>query len=155
MNKHTPNNSKFHQGKYNIKNPKKYMGNADDVFFRSSWELKAFEFFDNNPNVIKWGSEEIPISYLMPLPNGNIKKRTYYPDIYVEYLDVNGVLQKELIEIKPIKQLKISKAKKATTRYYENHVYLVNQLKFDAAVKWCLANGVKFKTASENQIFKI
>lgn len=154
MKKHKPNNSKFLQDKYIVKNRNKYMGNPDDVFYRSSWELSAFTFFDNNVNVIKWGSEEIAIEYLMPLPNGNIKKRKYYPDIYVEYIDAHGKIQKELIEIKPEKQMRLSKAKKNITRHYENAVYFINQLKFDAAIKWCALHGVKFRTASDKQIYK-
>lgn len=145
------------QVKYIPRNPEKYIGNPDNIFYRSTWEYSAFKFCDNNPNVIKWGSEEIVIEYMKPVltPTGiNYKKSRYYVDLYVEYRDKNGNIQKELIEIKPKKQTSPSKSKRLTTKFVENATYMINSAKWEAAKKWCDMNGVKFCIITEDTLFK-
>ena len=46
------------QGKYYPKHPEKYKGNAGEIFYRSSWELKFMEWCDSTKAVLAWQSEE-------------------------------------------------------------------------------------------------
>lgn len=148
--------TKYQQGLYTLKNPYKYLGDASKVRFMSSWELQVFNYMDNNPNVIKWSSEEVAITYLKPTDN---RLHKYYPDILVLYRDNTGVEKWELIEIKPKAQTKPSRAKSPKVRLYQNITLAVNMAKFAAAQQWCeaqQANGISvtFRILTENQIFK-
>lgn len=135
------------------KNPEKYMGDADNIIIRSSWELRVFQFCDNNPNVLKWGSEEIAIPYMKPGPEG-YKPARYFPDLYVEYIDRNQNLIKEIIEVKPEKFTRASRSRNTVTKAFENMQYVVNMAKFTAANNWCERNGIKFSVLSEKSIFR-
>lgn len=133
--------------------PEKYMGDFENIIIRSSWELRVFQFCDNNPNVLRWGSEEIAIPYMKPFPGG-YKPANYYPDLYVEYNDREGNLIKELIEVKPEKFTKASRSRNSATKAFENMQYIVNMAKFTAASNWCEREGVKFSVLSEKSIFR-
>jgi len=141
------------QDYYKPKHPEKYAGDVENIFYRSSWERDAFMFLDNNPNVLRWSSEEIVIPYMRPTQSGQIKKSKYYPDIYMEYKDRAGKLCKELIEIKPKKQTSPSRSRNAKTKLYENQVYHKNLLKWEAADKWCKMRGIKFRILNEEEQF--
>ena len=69
---------KFHKGRYVLKNPDKYVGNKDNIVYRSSWEKVMMINLDNNPNVWKWTSEETVIPYISPLDN---RRHKYYMDL--------------------------------------------------------------------------
>jgi hypothetical protein len=144
---------RFVQDFYKLNHPEKYMGDPNKVFYRSSWEKHAFTFLDNNIKVKRWVSEGVAIPYLKPTPDGSYKKSNYYPDLYVEYEDRNGNIVREMIEIKPLKQTKQSVSKKKKVKIVENHIYLINQLKWEAAKKWCAARGIKFSVITENSLF--
>lgn len=133
--------------------PEKYIGDPDNIIIRSQWELRAFQFCDNNPNVVKWGSEEIAIPYMKPFPGG-YKPANYYPDLYVEYIDREGNYKRELIEVKPEKFTRASRARKTETKAFENMQYIVNMAKFTAANHWCEKNGIKFTVMTEKSIFR-
>ncbi len=133
--------------------PEKYLGDHTDIIIRSSWELRAFEFCDSNPNVLKWGSEEIVIPYMKPCPGG-FKPARYFPDLYVEYIKKNGEIKKELIEVKPKKFMRASRARNDHTKMFENATFIVNMAKFQAAEHWCKLNGIDFRVMSEDSIFR-
>lgn len=139
--------------RYTLRNPEKYMGDPDNVIIRSSWEYRAFEFCDSNPNIIKWSSEEIAIPYMKPCPGG-FKPARYFPDLYVEYVNREGVIKKELIEVKPKKFTRASRARKTTTKMFENANYVVNMAKFHAAQQWCEANKIDFRVMTEESVFR-
>lgn len=139
--------------RYNPLYPEKYMGDSDNIIIRSSWELRVFEFCDKNPNILLWGSEEIAIPYMKPTLNGP-KLAKYYPDLYVEYVDKDTNLIKELVEVKPEKFTRASRARKQETKNFENMQYIVNMAKFQAASNWCERNGIKFSILSEKNIFR-
>ncbi len=140
---------------YQVRNPEKYLGDVNNVFYRSSWELEAFEFCDfKNPNVLRWASEEIVIPYALPTPNGGVRPAKYYPDLYMEYINAQKQLCKVLIEIKPKKQMKASRARNPKTKMFENAQYMKNQLKWEAAEAWCKKNGIKFMIMHEGDQFK-
>jgi hypothetical protein len=143
---------------YTLRNTHKYMGDCTNVIYRSTWERTAFQFCDNNPNILLWGSEEIIIDYMKPVFNANggltTKPAKYFPDLYVEYVNKKGDTIKELIEIKPKKQTKASKARKYETNFFENMTYIVNMAKWDAAERWCAPRGIKFCLVTEDSLFK-
>jgi len=50
--------SKYHQGRFNPRNPEKYKGDFRNIIYRSSWEVEFMRYCDRNPNILEWGSEE-------------------------------------------------------------------------------------------------
>lgn len=138
---------------YKLRHPEKYIGDVNKVMVRSSWEAYAFEFMENNKNIIKWASEPFPIKYWKPLQNGEFRPANYWPDIYVEYKDKNGEYIKELMEIKPLEQTMPSKSKRKKTKQAQDYIYLVNMYKWEAAKKWCDLNGIKFKVYTQETLF--
>lgn len=143
--------TKFVQGKYEVKNPTKYVGNIHKVSYRSSWELSVHAFFDNNPRILRWASEEIKIPYIKPT-DGRV--HNYFPDYWIEYVNKDGEVVQELIEVKPLAQTRISKSKNPKTKLYENLAYVVNQSKWEAAVNWCKHHNMRFRVLSESDIFR-
>jgi len=129
------------------------LGDVENVFFRSSWEMEAFKFCDNNPNVLKWSSEEIVIPYTKPAANGGFRPAKYTPDLYMEYVKNNGTHCKDLIEIKPHRQTKPSRSKNTKNKMFENQIHFVNQLKWDAARNWCKGKGITFRVITEKDQF--
>lgn len=143
----------FRTGKFKPKNTHKYLGDIDNIEYRSSWELNVFEMLDGNINVLAWASEEIKIPYLKPLSNGDYRLATYYPDVYVEYVNKNGEIIKELMEIKPKKQTKPSRSKNPKVKLTEEYNRAVNMAKWDAAKKWCDSNGITFRIYTEESVY--
>lgn len=144
---------KTRTGEFVPRNPEKYVGAPKVIIYRSSWEQSALKFFDSNPNVVRWSYEDIKIPYLKPMPNGNMRMANYIPDVYVEFYNRHGELKKELLEIKPKKQTKRSRARNVQQKMYENYVYAVNMAKWEAAERWCMGRGVTFRVITEVSIF--
>ncbi len=140
---------KFKQGFYTLRNPEKYVGDPNKIFFRSSWEEHTNRFFDNNPNVVSWSSEEIHIPYIKPTDG---KVHRYFPDYWVEYKDKAGNLIQEIIEVKPEDQVYIQRKKRLTE--YDKVTYNINRAKWQAAAQFCKKKGIKFRILTERSIFK-
>ena len=142
--------SRIRKGKYRVKCREKYVGDVDNVVYRSSWERKTFAFLDTNPKVKKWASEEIWIPYKGP----DGKPHRYFPDLMIEM--VNG--RQMLIEIKPQAQTKPPKVAmkvKRPRRYLkEMKTYWVNQAKWTAAFQWAEKQGVDFMVWTEKTLIK-
>lgn len=141
--------SHFKQGLYTPKNPTKYMGDVTKIRYMSSYELEVHQFFDNNPNVVRWGSEIVAIPYLKPT-DGRIHK--YYPDYYVEYLDKHGQMKTEMIEVKPRSQTVMPRANRKHV-LYEQLTLAVNIAKWQACEHWCKQRGISFRIITERSIF--
>lgn len=142
----------FRQGKYIVKNKEKYLGTKDPRYM-SSWELDVFKRLDENPNVLKWGSETVIVPYYSTIDG---RKRRYMVDIYVEYLK-NGEKITEIIEIKPFKETKPPKKvgrKKKETYLKELYTYSVNVQKWEAATKYAKERGWNFKIITEKDMYK-
>ena len=92
-----------YKGKYKPHNPQKYIGDPSNIVYRSMWERKCMKYFDNNPSVIKWSSEELAIPYYDSLGK---KIRNYYPDFLIKIKNKEGQQKTHLIEVKPSKDLK-------------------------------------------------
>lgn len=138
--------SKYAQGKFNLKNPDKYVGNKTPTY-RSSWEFAFMRFCDEHPNVEKWASEAVKIPYRNPFTG---KHTIYVPDFFIVYVDVNGKKHAELIEVKPTNQVTIENAGKNTRN--QAHAVL-NKYKWEAANAYCRQNNMKFRVVSEQDIF--
>jgi hypothetical protein len=138
--------AKWAQGKYNIKNPDKYIGLRSPTY-RSSWEFAFMNFCDTNASVLKWASESIKIPYRNPFTN---KYTVYVPDFFIVYIDKDNRQHSELIEVKPLSQTSLIEAKK--NKLHRAHAVL-NEAKWGAARAWCNQNGITFRVVSENDIF--
>jgi len=145
--------SNYHSGKFTPKNPKKYRGNVHNIQFRSGWELKMMIWLDENPNVIAYASEEIAIQYQHPFKGRTAR---YFPDFIADIKDIDGKIQRYLIEIKPEKEtiqpIKKSRQKTKTWMYAEA-TWAINQKKWEAAQRFCAANNMKFKLITERELF--
>lgn len=139
--------AKYKQGLYTPINVEKYLGDPTKVRYMSSWELRMFQFLDNNPNILKWGSEEIKIPYIKPTDK---KVHMYWPDFFIIYKDKQGRIKQELIEVKPLKQ---TKPPRKNASMYEKLTYAVNCSKWQAAAEWCKQNNVEFRLLTEKQIY--
>jgi hypothetical protein len=140
-----------HNGRYPVQNYDKYIGNAQQVFYRSMWELKFMKWCDQNPAVLEWGSEEIVIPYLSPV-DGKIHR--YFVDFFIRVRDAQGKVHRYLIEIKPKKFTEPPKpaAKKTRRHIQEVFNYAVNQAKWEQARKFCAQRDWEFRVLTEREL---
>lgn len=139
----------YKQGYFYPFNKDKLLGNHDYVIYRSALELKYYRILDNNPNVVKWGSEEIVVPYRF-----NNAWHRYYIDLVV-FLKMGDEIKKLLIELKPYKQTqppKDSPRKKRKTYLYDCKMWAMNQAKWDAAKMLAEKAGCEFKILTEKEI---
>ena len=101
-----------YSGRFRPRNVKKYKGDYNNIFYRSSWECKYMSFLDSDPRIIEWSSEEIVIPYISPVDN---RTHRYFVDFYVKMQTVHGP-KVYLIEIKPKKQSQEPKQRKRITK---------------------------------------
>ena len=142
---------KYHQGKFLPKNPKKYRGDASNIVYRSSWELKLMLKLDTNPNVIWWVSEETIIPYRSPIDG---KVHRYFVDFLVNLKTTEGKNETLMIEVKPKKQTIEPKKQSRMSKTYLNEVFEwgKNQAKWKAAKEYCDDRGWRFEIFSEKQL---
>jgi len=136
---------KYAQGKFQIQNPNKYIGKGLPTY-RSSWEFAFMQFCDNNPAVLQWASETIHVNYRNPFTG---KNTIYVPDFLIIYMDKNGKRHGEVIEVKPTKETTMEAAK--TQR--DKAAVALNMFKWEAARKFCAAQGLNFRVVNEQDIF--
>lgn len=135
------------KGRFIPKNPQKYAGNVAKIYFRSSWELAVLKYLDSNESVVKYASEELAIPYIKPTDN---QVHMYYPDFIVVYRDKDGTIQKEILEIKPLKE---SLAEKAKTDH-DKLALAINVCKWKAAEQFAKLHGMRFRVLTEQSLFK-
>ena len=138
--------SKYSQGKFYPKNPKKLIG-RQDITFRSSWELTMMRFLDEHPGVIQWASESIKIPYHNP-----VKKcqSLYIPDFLILFQDKYGRRRVELVEVKPKKEALMENAKSNRDKL----ALVVNPAQWAAASAWAKRNGMSFTVITEDNIYR-
>ena len=140
----------YKKGIFNPKNPKKYNGNADNIVYRSSWELRVMKWLDDNPKVIWWASEELPIPYKSPIDQ---KVHRYFPDFIVRIKRKDGQETTMVLEVKPESQTKQPVRRRKTARFIqESATYAVNQEKWRAADLFCKEHGWQFKVLTEKDL---
>lgn len=142
------------KGYYKIKNPEKYLGNVNDIVYRSSWELKFMLYCDMNDKITKWVSESIKITYI----DYKGKTRYYVPDFYLE-IKKGDYIKKLLIEVKPKYQTvepKIPKGtiseKKLKKLKFDLANWQKNKYKWIHAIEWCKKRDIEFKIVTEEQL---
>lgn len=133
------------------KYPIKYKGNPADIWARSSWEIKFFNWCDYNPSVINWSSEEIIIPYRCPTDN-NIHR--YFPDALIQIRDKMGCIKTYLVEIKPLIQTRPPETPKRKTKRYITEVMTwgKNSAKWSAARQYCKDRGYEFIIITEKEL---
>lgn len=142
---------KYHQGKFKPKHPEKYEGDFNNIIYRSGWENKFLIWCDNNPNVLKYSSEEVVVPYISPVDG---KTHRYFVDAKITIKDKTGKISTYLIEIKPYSQTKPPEIKSRKTRSYINAVvtWSINEAKWKAANKYAVKNGYTFKILTEHDL---
>ena len=139
---------RFRQGVFIPVNKDKFIGSK--AFYRSGLELKFMRFCDSNPNVLKWGSENVIVPYISPVDS---KVHRYFVDNFVVIKENNKTV-KYLIEIKPERQTKppTVKYRKKEHLIYEQATYAVNTAKWEAAKKMCVQKGWQFLIITEKHL---
>jgi hypothetical protein len=138
---------KFIQGKFTPKNPLKYVGDVNNIIYRSGWEKFFLNWCDNNHQVVKYASEELIIPYTSPI---DYRTHRYFPDFMMIVQPNTGPSKKVLVEIKPHKERFPPTGKRKTKALNEAVMtYHVNQAKWAAAEKWCTKNGFVFMVLDE------
>lgn len=133
------------------KNPQKYIGDVNNIVCRSGLELKYFKYFDENPSIIKYSSEEMHIKYYLELDN---KIHKYYPDFIIKVKNREGKINTIMIEIKPYSQtLRPTKGNKRNLTYInEVMTWEKNQAKWKYAEAFCKEHGMEFMVMTEREI---
>ena len=108
-------------------------------------------YFDNNPNVLQWGSEEVIVPYRSPI-DGRLHR--YYPDFLIMVLTSKGDTDTILIEVKPYSQTQPPIVRSRKTKKYINEVatYGINSSKWQFAKEYCKDRGWKFQIITENEL---
>ena len=140
-----------YKGKYQPKNPLKYIGNPTKIVYRSLWERKFMVYCDTNTSVLEWGSEEVVVPYKSPVDK---RWHRYFVDFIVKVKTKEGFSETSLIEIKPKKQCVEPKVQKRKTKGYIYEVceYAKNQAKWKAAREFCEDRQWEFKILTEDEL---
>jgi len=139
------------KSRFKPSNPKKYMGDPNNIICRSSWERVFCNWCDKREDVVKWASEEFSIPYVSPKDN---RVHRYYPDYLIEVKETSGKIKKYIVEVKPKKQTLPPKKPQRQTKSFimETVTYAVNQAKWNAARDFALDNGCEFKIITEDEL---
>jgi hypothetical protein len=144
--------TKYTQGYFKPRNPKKYKGDPTNIVYRSSWELRLMTHFDQHQDVVWWKSEETIIPYRSPVDG---KVHRYFPDFLINTKNRQGLSETMLIEVKPKAQTVEPKKQSTVTKRYLNEVFTwgVNSAKWAAAEEYCKDKGWKFVIMTEKEIY--
>jgi TnsA endonuclease N terminal len=152
-----------YKGKFSPRNPQKYLGDYKNIIYRSSWECRVMDWFDKNPDVLSWSSEEMCVPYVSPVDG---KRHRYFPDFVIKVKQkTSGQVTTFMIEVKPEKQSKPPQKKSRVTKQFVQEVVTwgVNQAKWKAAIEYCndrnwqfrvmvSTDGTQFKYLTENEL---
>jgi hypothetical protein len=139
-----------YKGRFKPRYPAKYNGNAENIIYRSLWELQVMQWLDRQPGIIWWSSEELAIPYLSPVDN---RKHRYFPDFIAKMKTRDGTIKTVMMEVKPLKQTKPPTQTRKTRKYIaEAATYAVNQSKFAAAREFCKDHGWEFQIITEKEL---
>ena len=140
-----------YSGLFRPKNPQKYVGDPNNIVYRSSWECRVMDWLDRNRDIISWASEELIVPYISPVDN---RVHRYFPDFLVKVRNKEGQLKTLMIEVKPKKQTQPPMQQRRITKQYITEVttWGVNQAKWKAATEYCLDRGWEFKLVTETDL---
>jgi hypothetical protein len=136
-----------YRGKFTPKHPEKYVGDVNNIVYRSLWERNTFRWIDTQSSIVYWNSEECVIPYVCETDN---KVHRYFMDLWFQTKDGKNYI----IEIKPKGQTKPPKTPQRKTRPYikESLTYVKNQSKWKAASEFALDRGWKFEVWTEDTL---
>jgi hypothetical protein len=135
-----------HSGKYKPNDIKKYRGDPDAIRYRSSWELRAFQWCDRNPDIKYWSSEETVVPYFWDIDK---KYHRYFIDLKITFNSGKTIL----VEIKPDKETKLPKNPNKSKRYIgEAMTYVKNMNKWEAANTYAKDRGWEFQIWTEDTL---
>lgn len=140
-----------YRGKWKPRNPGKYRGDLHNITYRSSWELKAFNWCDTRSNILTWSSEEVVIPYKSPV-DGQVHR--YFVDLKFTVRNADNSVSTYLAEIKPLKFTQEPvRPKRTSKRYVEECImWMTNQAKWEAAREFCARKGYKFTIMTEKTL---
>lgn len=140
-----------YKGYFKPKFPEKYKGNANNIIYRSLWERHCMVYFDQNPNVVKWCSEEVIVPYKSPIDG---RTHRYFPDFLIQVKNKYDNIETILIEVKPFKETHEPKKKKRVTKnyLYEVKTWGINSAKWKAAEEFCADRKWKFMILTEKEL---
>ena len=140
-----------YSGRFKPTNPHKYVGDYQNIIYRSSWECRVMNWLDKNPDIISWASEELTIPYKSPV-DGRFHR--YFPDFLVKVKTRDGSTKTMMLEVKPKYQTEAPAPQQRKTKKYINEVVTwgVNQAKWKAANEYCLDRGWEFKILTEEHL---
>ena len=150
-------NGEYRSGKYDPRNPEKYIGDIHNIIYRSSWEYRFCMYCDTNDAILKWSSEPVAIDYYNPLDK---KEHKYNVDFYIKVLKEDQQTQDWIIEIKPDNQTKkplydgIMTVAKLKSYNRNMQIWITNQAKFKAARDWAEKRDYRFGVIGEDFLFK-
>lgn len=136
---------KYKQGKFKPVFPEKYIGDVENITYRSGLELQFMRFFDLNSAILNWNSEDVVIPYY---DMSSAKKRRYFVDFYIKLKDINNNIKEFLVEIKPFNQVK---PKKLKTEYAKVQ-YVKNVSKWKAAELYAKEKNLEFIILTEKDL---
>lgn len=145
----------YRQGYYKLKNPQKYVGDPNNLIYRSQLEKNFYKLFDENPNFIMFSCEEYSIPYVdtTKFPH---EIHHYYPDATIKVKTKTNEIITYIIEIKPKSQCKPPRKKKNRQKYIkELQTYQININKWTACSEFAEKNGMVFKVLTEEHLEKI
>jgi hypothetical protein len=138
-----------YKGWFTPRNPQKYKGDATNIVYRSSWELRVMKYLDENSAVVWWASEELFIPYKSPIDQ---KVHRYFPDFIARIRQANKEITM-VIEVKPFKQTQKPIQKRRTQKFLQEvATYAINQEKWRAADLFCKEHGWQFKIITEKEL---
>ena len=146
----------YKQGLFKPRFPEKYDGNPTQIVYRSNWENVVMKYFDQNPQIVKWSSEEVIVPYF---DKGSNKNRRYFPDFIIKVKQSDGTLKTIMIEVKPYGQTIPPAVPKRSTRktqqrlLEETQTYATNTSKWEAAKEFCRLRGWQFMILTEREIY--
>ena len=105
---------------------------------------------DNNPSVLKYGSEELVVNYQSPVDG---RMHRYFVDFIILVKTRQGELKRYAVEIKPEAQTLPPKPQRNKKRMLEESMtYQVNQAKWKAADAFCNRRGMDFIVLTEKHL---
>lgn len=143
------------KGKFKPRFPKKYVGDVNNITYRSSWELKCMRDLDKSPSIEAWSSEGLAIPYWDPSKR-NIDKsfgkwRRYFPDFIVKKRSKDGKVETLIIEIKPHHEMHapIQQGKSKRKIIKESATLATNLSKWEACKAFCEKQKWRFIVMNE------
>jgi len=144
-----------YKGRFRPKEPSKYLGNPQNIIYRSWLEYRFMSYLDRHSNVMNWASEELAIPYISPVDN---RRHRYFVDFFIRYKNNKQEIEEKLVEIKSSQQCKAPILKegahwKQRKRYARDlATWSINKAKWQAAEQYANKQGWSFIVLTEKDL---